>query len=210
MVRALLAGTKTQTRRVCKSADVIEAAEREPWGEPVLERTATRTGPASIGRRLVGSMCRTQDGFRLADAIAAFCPYGLPGDLLWVRETWRWYSEGIAHYAADNTLRPNQRDQALATFLEHRSPLPADCHTWRPSIHMPRKVSRLTLEITDVRVQRVQEISREDEIAEGTPAGTYYDSVWSSIHGDASWDANPWVWALTFRVHRDNVESVKP
>jgi hypothetical protein len=94
---------------------------------------------------------------------------------------------------------------------------------WRPSIHMPRSASRLTLRLTDVRVQRLQDISEEDALAEGVKrsqraispdsadyctARDSYASLWESIYGPGSWDANPWVWALTFSVIKRNVDEV--
>jgi len=136
------------------------------------------------------------------------CSYGQPGDRLWVRETW---AGGI-----DKT--PNSVDYR------------ADGHSyvvepkWRPSIHMPRWASRLTLEVTKVRVQRLQGISVEEARAEGIErsnderwpwrnydpldgasfvnATTSFMSLWNSINGaraDCSWEENPWVWAITFR-----------
>jgi len=173
MVRALLAGTKTQTRRAIKVPSVA------PWTQH-------------------------EDGYWSGAGTGLIrCPYGQPGDRLWVRETWcdDWKeSRGIV-YRADGDLVAEMFD--------------AGC-TWRPSIHMPRELSRITLEITDVRVERLQEISEADAKAEGVyppPAGTdddgahfdagsYRDgfrSIWESIHGPGAWDANPWVWVLEFR-----------
>jgi len=171
MVLALLAGTKTQTRRIVKpqprvtseEADVLSAA----WA----------------------------DGF-----IDIRCPFGQPGDRLWMRETWcdDWEkSRGIV-YRADGGLDADMSD--------------AGC-TWRPSIHMPRRASRITLEIGGVRVQRLQDISRGDAMDEGCPfqnlnvdaARTdpvgWFRNLWESLHGASAWDANPWVWALEFKRH---------
>lgn len=155
MVRAILAGAKTQTRRVVKPQAMGQ------WG-PVVP-----------------------------------CPYGRPGDRLWVREAWRpvhgGYSDLGARYRADF-----ERDQTV----------------WRPSIHMPRWASRITLEVTGVRVERLQDISEADAQAEGsfewaaeqdTPvrdldeARLVYLQLWQSINGPASWDADPWVWVVEFR-----------
>lgn len=140
------------------------------------------------------------------------CPYGKPGDLLWVRESiCRAKEYGGIGYCADTTWYPN-----------YAWPWKKDVVS---SIHMPRWLSRLTLEITEVRVERLQDISVEDAEAEGVEElksyilvgnsifppvticwKTGYKRLWESINGAGSWDANPWVWALTFKVHQQNVD----
>jgi hypothetical protein len=166
MVRAILDGSKTQTRRVVKHSGGMEFDPQDPH-------------------------------YR--------CPHGTPGDRLWVRETW-------AH-ERDGTGCPDD------TGVLYRATDPGwdDEETglrWRPSIFMPRIASRILLEITDVRVQRLQEISADDCRAEGHPADwsrspdpevhndaarDWYMDLWQSINGSDSWHANPWVWAITFR-----------
>lgn len=148
------------------------------------------------------------------------CPYGYPGDRLWVRETWTWIpwqKEGTikVSYGADGAQRevlpyPNWNGR-LCKLNE-----------WRPSIFMPRWASRLTLEITDVRVQRVEEISEADALAEGigrhlldegrgpafglngddefTTARDAFLHLFYDINKRAKRGTNPWVWALTFKV----------
>jgi hypothetical protein len=117
---------------------------------------------------------------------------------LWVRETWRRYGDGIAYRA----------DYGDASFAD-------EVHApWKPSIHMPRCLSRITLEITGVRVERLKDISADDAYDEGAAdwaAETQrngnkwpnivraYQGLWESINGPGSWDANPWVWVLSFR-----------
>lgn len=165
MVRALLDGTKTQTRRVAKPKRSIEPMTDE-------------------------------------------CRYGQPGDRLWVREAWREWSDAAWHYAADGLVLPKQRDRDLAAFLAQRAPLTWESYRWRPSIHMPRAASRITLEVTDVRVERLHKISRGDAMAEGCPFANlqdgespvrWYEYLWRAINGPDSWDANPWVWVVEFR-----------
>lgn len=163
-------------------------------------------------------------------------PFGGVGDRLWVRErfsayykssvpcspshaTYAVFPDGAQSYKAGG-YHPGAHDGGKA--LEEYAPGAFDDIRWRPSIHMPRWASRITLEITEVRAQRLQEISEADVYAEGivmspphlgiTPAGEpieseridwdpwmYFQELWESINGIGSWDANPWVWAITFR-----------
>jgi len=160
MVRALLAGTKTQTRRALRDGT---------WWTP--EHGVIRMAPAGLA-------CT---GFA-----HVACPYGKPGNRLWVRETWA--QHGLrAVYRADGDERPT------------------GAGAWRPSIHMPRKLSRITLEVTGVRVERLQDISTSDCWAEGIPSSPdvdplhEYRDLWESINGTGSWDANPWVWVVEFK-----------
>ena len=179
MVRAILDGTKTQTRRVVKGE----------WADSL-----TREVVANEARRLQAS---------------CDCPYGQPGDRLWVRETFHSCPHcvergvvpcGVPLYRADPDDRPLNPKCAA--------------HAWRPSIFMPRWASRLTLEITEVRVERVQDISYADVIEEGCPSPAHtlaspedhdwYIRLWDSLNARRgySWESNPYVWALTFRrVH---------
>ena len=141
-------------------------------------------------------------------------PY-LPGDRLWVREGFAIQKGGGVIFRADH---PD---------ADFSAPLGA-VGSWRPSIHMPRWASRLTLIVTDVRVQRLQEISEDDARAEGvTPHGggwTGYGrdadlwlsnakdgfrSLWNSIHGPGAWDANPWVAAISFETRRYNIDTME-
>ena len=194
MVRAILAGSKTQTRRAL-APDLFMSS-----GGAVVRMASA--GPATTGIR------------------EAHCPYWRePGDRLWVRETWREWSDAAWHYAADGLVLPKQRDRELAEFLAQRAPFTWESYTWRPSIHMPRWASRITLEVTGVRVERLQDISEADAIAEGitysealqgwhTEEGRHfhcaappksYAGLWESINGPGSWDANPWCWVIEFR-----------
>lgn len=146
------------------------------------------------------------------------CPYGQPGDRLWVRETWAPADkilfgsdldecEAVAYKADGSILDPN--GQHFNAFGIDFSKI-----RWKPSIHMRRDYSRILLEITDIRVERLQEISEQDAIAEGIeispvwkgPGDVYpsdpvkdFCTLWESIHGPESWDANPWVWVVSFK-----------
>jgi hypothetical protein len=183
MVRAILDGRKTQTRRPIKF--------------PLLDK--------SMGCELAGN--------ELAGEVRAGnysnVPFGQVGDRLWVRETWqgplvdeghlddylanveKFQTPQFCEYAADGGARPEFCD--LDDNVRQG---------WRPSIHTPRWASRITLEITGVRVERLQDISEADAIAEG---GTKYFNIdwfgplWASIYGEESWRANPWVWVIEFR-----------
>jgi hypothetical protein len=202
MVRAILAGTKTQTRRLVKPL----TADRLTHCPGFLE---------------------SLEGVPLSQ-------YGQPGDRLWMRETWRyadWTEEGEPHieYAADGTRTliedfPEEwAGRLMDTWVALSDPINFDIdqraadRRWRPSIHMPRWASRITLNITDVRVERLHGISQADAMAEGiapegdewrdymmpstqiclTPRGSF-ETLWSSINGAESWEANPWVWVVEF------------
>ncbi len=151
MVRAILAGSKTQTRRPVKGT----AAE---W---LYEQTFDPEFVAAEENHL--------------------CPYGQPGDQLWVRETWM----------LDGSTREYvyRADPAAERLLVH----------WRPSIHMPRAASRLMLVVTGVRIERLHAISEADASAEGVDSRESYRTLWDEINGAGAWDANPWVWVVEFK-----------
>lgn len=194
MVRAILEGRKTQTRRIVKCLGGIRRGDR--WAGPA--------NPSS-GRLVYrdGGAWDDDQEFPRSKPIAV-CPYGRVGDRLWVREAflpWR-NSSGMSHVAAFRAdgyqLEPGEK--------------------WMPSIHMPRRFSRITLEITEVRVERLQEITEEDAVAESFgaigdalikseefgrthPASVHsFAQTWNAINGPDSWKLNPFVWAITFRV----------
>lgn len=192
MVRAILDGSKTQTRRVVKP-------------QPIYD------GKFAGGWKVVGK--NGHEAATCGPLVSELCPYGQPGDRLWVRETW-----AAPHSEDGRPPRAIQCDQLRIHYLasEGRGGL-----VWRPSIHMPRWASRITLEITGVRVERLQEISEADAIAEGiersydqwrdyrtdqavnypsaaTPIDSYR-TLWEEINGQGSWDANPWVWVVEFK-----------
>ena len=195
MVRAILEGRKTQTRRVVK--DIIWDAYEGPC--------RVRLTPED----LKGDDVRNDfhdGGIR--------CPYGAPGDRLWVRETWYCddyrVQQGPYLKPDDMDIEEAREDGTLiyrASSGDH--PYEAEQPIWSPSIHMPRWASRIDLEVTGVRVERLQDISEADAEAEGCQnslhlhggrfANENFRWLWESINGDGSWDANPWVWVVEFR-----------
>jgi len=133
---------------------------------------------------------------------AAFCPYGQPFDLLWVRETWQAATGSRRDARILTCPRPDTGWVEYAATCDDPPP------RWRPSIHMPRWASRLLLEITGVRVERLNDIGVSDAIAEGydgsnpspvDPSIKWYADLWESINGAGSWTQNPWVWVVEFR-----------
>ncbi len=163
MVRALLAGTKTQTRRVATPKRSIEPMTDE-------------------------------------------CPYGAPGDRLWVREA---FMHEPADYCWEASVSIPCRPEVTVYRSDHDAGESRGAG-WKPSIHMPRALSRITLEITGVRVERLWQISEADARAEGAAPSDYergfdnwggvlYRKLWEQINGPGSWDANPWVWVVEFK-----------
>jgi len=218
MVRALLDGSKTQTRRAMKTQLVYGdvCGMFASWYLPNKANTGGTLYPNG------------------KDAILATCPHGQPGDRLWVRETWgvishvwdeacnlidwvpdrpataisempfgQGYYSGHVIYAADGAFEWSGDDDGDG---DPRS-------AWHPSIHMPRRASRILLEIVSVRVEWLNDCSDADARAEGTPGGhgvipsynynatpsEHYAHLWESINGAGSWAANPWVWVIEFK-----------
>ena len=173
MVRAILSGNKTQTRRI---------VEEKFYGRAVA-----------------------------AELLAKHCPYGQPGDRIWVRETYRVH--GKATDVATLVYRASVRNSW--TEQTHRVPVEV-CNKpvsekWTPSIHMPRWASRILLEITDVRVERLRDMSEADAKAEGASPAMYkitppeavyrvgFGDIWRSIYGQDNWLSNPLVWVIEFK-----------
>ncbi|MBN4972867.1 hypothetical protein JY404_00225 [Stenotrophomonas maltophilia] len=200
MVRAILAGKKTQTRRLCKPAEAH-----------ALSYVVELPDPKERGQIYNGSTFGDEEG-----GVRFASPFGQRGDRLWVRET-------TVDVERHGYLGPVHLEsvEGYATLQGGLAPGPDDVidvepHeiTLRPSIHMPRSMCRLFLEITDVRVERLQAISPADALAEGsmewageqdTPIrdlGTgderiAFSALWDSTGGD--WNSNPWVWVITFK-----------
>lgn len=190
MVRAILDGRKTQTRRPIK------------WKQ---------TRFTEIGEREDGSKWPWSEDAEHACDFWHPCPFGAVGDRIWVRETFRVHSRAtdVATLVYRASVRNSWTEQT------HRVPIavcdkPATPEKWTPSIHMPRWASRILLEITDVRVERLRDLSEEDAKSEGItpPAGGVlpgweyrinFRDLWMDIYGTDSWEANPWVWVIEFK-----------
>lgn len=207
MVRAILSGAKSQTRRIVKP---------QPFGGDRIEPAYSREDGF-----IVGQLRDSENAWR-----RIVCPYGNVGDRLWVREAWR----TVAAMDADRPTRI--AEQCLdAGYRKPWAPIqyeadrqrdnwntmqPAEPGKLRSPRHMPRWASRLTLEITAVRAQQLHDISEADAIAEGVRSISLADvprnaawserqdfaHLWDKINGAGAWDANPWVWAITFRRYQ--------
>lgn len=204
MIRALLAGTKTQTRRVCKNQPYPNGYKFD--GRDFLCHNDYLPPSAMLmdgGRGKLRWTTSDVEGWE------SECPYGLVGDQLWVREAFYFIGE-----SGETFFR--------ATGDSDKVPPMSWGGPWKPSIHMPRRCSRIQLEVSGVRVERLQDISEEDAKAEGAkcaaettadddrlraecgyfPPSSYahgYRLLWESINGTGSWATNPWVWVVEFR-----------
>ena len=207
MVRAILDGRKTQTRRIAKISDPIEHA-------------AINCQVVNFRKKTYWFNCQKSH----PDHIANACPHGIFGDRLWVRESWS------THACLDN-----KKPSELINVNSYHYWADGEINTGkkRPSIHMPRWASRIDLEITGIRVERLQDISEDDAKAEGAqrfdniPIGTprpyrnepdrwsmenplntdyclstpryAFANIFEKINGQGSWDKNPWVWVIEFK-----------
>lgn len=218
MIRALLDGRKTQTRRVLK-----------PQPKPHATFFAYDLGNNGFFARWL-----EEDEQGHADLPFARIP-AMKGDRLWVREAHYLTNKHAYRLSAGVEQRINPADNYEACVYKEGFDRSTGGLRLRPSIHMPRWASRLTLIVTDVRVQRLQEISEADARAEGAKAGDWPDRphcscddddcaacshypalhipafkrLWDSLHGPDAWDANPWVAALTFTVHKRNIDQME-
>ncbi|MGQ8875919.1 hypothetical protein ACUTR7_00295 [Delftia sp. NA_296.1] len=195
MVRAILASTKSQTRRICKPAMAHN-----------LSHVVEVPDPQERGQIYNGTTFGDEEG-----SIQFTSPYGGVRDRLWVRESHWWFKDECDH---ETGYYP---PALTADDVEYRADGESKRHGWRPSIHMPRWASRITLEITGVRVERLQDINQADAQAEGAPPGhpsidqisrefgypdfprSWYAQLWEEINGPGSWAQNPWVWVVEFK-----------
>lgn len=182
MVQAILAGRKTETRRVVKgitfkenkhSPNHVDFAYKGGFGNHIPKD--------ELGKPFAG--------------ITFLCPYGQPGDVLWVREK----------FSPPTTTQKNDAYMYAADY-----PVQPRISIWKPSIHMPKAAARIWLQVTEIKVERLQDITDEGAILEGCLVeqeifvqgelrGAFIN-VWSSINGYISWALNPWVWVVKFKV----------
>lgn len=223
MVQAILDGRKTMTRRIVKpqpdpESDGIEYIPVAPsldWEQHYNEIWKPFHWETSEG-----------------ESISSFCPYGQPGDVLWVRESFISGCEMedgyFKHDEHGNTITKTwyKADGDLNQWYTGDSDFPVENIPWKPSIHMPKSACRIFLEVASVRVERLQDISIDDAVKEGIEPITHppyndvkkwgwrfkdyignsvclpvasFQTLWQSINGPASWDANPWVWVVEFK-----------
>lgn len=198
MVKAIIEDRKTQTRRVIKPQPVLFEGREWRW--------------AGAGWSASMNFVPILPGH----SIEIHCPYGKPGDLLWVRESFRELIDLGADTDSSNNYYEYKADRAPGSIDFNREV------KWSPSIHMPREASRVTLEIVNIRMERLQEISDEDAIAEGIMSGddwsevkdqklgkdvfltarSAYEALWNEINARRgfSWKDNPWVWVIEFKI----------
>jgi hypothetical protein len=221
MVRAIVAGQKTVTRRVLNPQPTRSLPHTSTLADVDIHHP--------LGWRWKNGFASDEVGGVAELANRWTCPYGSVGDRLWVRETWTsgFGREGSGSYtilAADGAAVLNDRGHEKGPHYNVNDRPPG--MLWRPSIFMPRWASRINLEITEVRAHRLQEISEADSWAEGVEAvdGAFDDAqyctrtaalgdaigdarpvfslLWDSINGKrpgCSWHDNPWVWAVSFK-----------
>lgn len=183
MVRALLDGRKTQTRRIVKPQPRRDRPDSEYW---IWESSQLDAGYCHTSRPAMERIMVTRS------------PYGVPGDRLWVRETFK-ITEGAPRRAGEAPVEYIYRaDQDYAL----------DGYRWKPAIHMPRAACRLVLDVVYVRVERLQEISEDDAFDEGCfalgdascTARYQFECLWESLNARrAPWSSNPWVWVIEFK-----------
>lgn len=187
MVRAILEGRKTQTRRPVKN---VRADNCLVIRKPTKKRNGVYT--------------------HVMDALEhGLCPFGNVGDRIWVRETFNafWLDNDVIQEIKDGVSLASELCDYKADYSDSSKP----AEGWTPSIHMPRWASRILLEITDVRVERLHDMSEADAKAEGASPATYkitppeavyrvgFGDIWRGIYGQENWLSNPWVWVIEFK-----------
>ncbi|WP_454763315.1 hypothetical protein [Cupriavidus campinensis] len=221
MVRAILDGRKTQTRRVVKRQPYVSVSNPPHYSDVEAGDVfvCPDFAPTTSVRGSVLAECERPGVYRCMGQkqfAEKHSPYGVPGDRLWVRETW------AQPAALDPGPTVYRADYPACVPTDFENIPPAAAIRWKPSIHMPRAACRIKLEITGVRVERLNDCREADAVAEGlwrdeevpfngpwfASADSHeghsdprdaYRQLWDSINGDGAWEANPWVWVVAFR-----------
>lgn len=193
MIQALLDGKKTQTRRIIKNMPTMPE-QGNPYFDAYCSSEKTANNPRGMGEWWNWWL---QDGRMSTPQIK--CPYGKIGDRLWVRETF---------VTTNISWSPEDKGRDIVFYKADDSTL---ANKWQSPLFMPRKYSRITLEITNIRVERVKEITEQDAKEEGvTPSVSDNDcfntqyragymALWESINGEGSWQQNPFIWVIEFK-----------
>lgn len=210
MVRGILSGGKSQTRRVVKPQPHDGCGRI--WCEEYNPTVIDRWGDEQPGKEIFGAY--SEDG-----EWGVRCPFGQPGDRLWVRETWADLTATHGRKWEKLNSSTNLYERGVEPFVWYRADGEQPCigsgrplsEPWKPSIHMPRWASRITLEVTGVRVERLQDITPAECVCEGyesdlskpywseeIKALDWYRDLWGAINGPGSWEANPLVWVIQF------------
>lgn len=206
MVQAILEGRKTVTRRTTGLELINESPD--DW-----------TGVFMDKENKWQAECEGWDGYHLKEVK---CPYGQVGDVLWVRESFQVFDTldriiSLKDFKENGVRIYSFKQQEPERVAKYGG----ETEKWKPSIHMPKSIARIWLEITDIKVERLQDISEDDAEAEGIelvehncfknynekdpfqfledPIGSF-QSLWQSINGTENWNANPWVWVVSFKV----------
>ncbi|WP_026042447.1 hypothetical protein [Pantoea sp. A4] len=212
-VRALLAGQQTQTRRIIKTQSFGPGQDHHE-GVHAFDVSANHL-----------------QGYKLMsmEDVSQHCPFGKPGDRLWVRETWRGpiipqaraaEFDNDPEYFRQSAFCQYRADSNEAGLLVQSSP-EADQFGWQTAIHMPRWASRIDLAITSVRAEKIQDISEDDIMGEGVQTDSHflnnfftmnsasespkeaYRKAWQKQYGATSWEVNPWVWVIGFELNHN-------
>lgn len=213
MVRALLSGKKSMTRRPVDCSEIAQVATTYEWFKKLAENSRWDIRP---GAKWVVERAKFMEGKffpffdKSGNLFSLKSPFGVKGDLLWVRETYCDVWKNTQGQDSGAAYKADKWDHLGEGEIFARENV-----KWTPSIHMPRWASRLTLRITDIRVERLQDITEADAQAEGvdriSPYPSYKDGfikVWQSIYGEGTWDENRWVWVVDFDAVIFNIDDL--
>jgi len=228
MVEAIMAGRKTETRRVLKG--LSDEDDAFSFTKIVIDPLAIGTDEDdedAVEVPLIGSYASFNDGESLIK-----CPFGSVGDVLWIKERTYWEKgTDFANVAFDDGLMIPIKNKIMGKPMQIPNWKPTDKKIWkgRPSMFMPKTLCRLRLKITELRVERLEEITEKDAVGEGVEpisglAGTFYknysrtnshaftiakksfESLWESINGKGSWRKNPFVWVIGFKIKQNGLK----